>query len=142
MQRGERSMSRRRHDVSEERRDHRCVSRGRGSVDMCVHWTYIKKMARQAASRSETARARGKRLGFRVDAQTKQLVEHAAELESRSLTDFCVSVLADAARLAVEKHESLVLSPADRATFFDALVHPPAPSARLRRAVQNERARV
>lgn len=33
------------------------------------------------------------RLGFRLDEQTKDLIERAARLESRKLTDFCVAVL-------------------------------------------------
>ena len=35
-----------------------------------------------------------------------------------------------------ERHESLCLSEADRAAFFDALVHPPKPNAKLRRALR------
>jgi hypothetical protein len=45
---------------------------------------------------------------------------------------------ARAARLG----ETLVLSPADREAFFDGLVHPPKPNARLVRALRAEKARV
>jgi uncharacterized protein (DUF1778 family) len=62
-------------------------------------------------------RARAFRLGFRVDAETKRLVERA-------------------------RHESLVLSERDRAAFFDALVHAPRPNARLRRAFRSAGERV
>ncbi len=99
-------------------------------------------MARSNAARTEDRRARGARLGFRVDAKTKSLVERAARLERRSLTDFCLSALTDAAREALERHESLALSEADRTAFFDALVHPPKPNARLRRALHGERTRI
>jgi uncharacterized protein (DUF1778 family) len=99
-------------------------------------------MARSNATRSEERRARGARLGFRVDAKTKSLVERAARLERRNLTDFCLTALADAARKALERHESLSLSEADRAAFFDALVHPPKPNARLRRALREARTRI
>ncbi len=87
-------------------------------------------------------RARGARLGFRVDAKTKRLVERAAYLERRNLTDFCVAALTQAAANTIERHESLVLSEADRTAFFDALVRPPRPSARLRRAFRLERTRI
>lgn len=43
---------------------------------------------------SEERRARGYRLGFRVDAETKKQVERAAALERRSLTDFCLTAIA------------------------------------------------
>jgi uncharacterized protein (DUF1778 family) len=92
-------------------------------------------MARSAAlARTDERRRRGDRLGFRVHAGTKVLVERAAALERRSLTDFCLMALTEAAQQAITRHESLALSERDRAVFFDALVRPPKPNARLRRA--------
>ena len=79
-------------------------------------------------------RVRSTRLGFRVDAETKRLVERAAALERRTLTEFCLTALAQATRETINRHETLVLSERDRAAFFEALVHPPQPNARLRRA--------
>jgi uncharacterized protein (DUF1778 family) len=87
-------------------------------------------------------RLRDERLGFRVDEPTKALIERAAQLERRKLTDFCVTALTDAARRTIAEHETLVLSDRDRAVFFDALVNPPPPSERLRRAVGEHRRRV
>ena len=82
-------------------------------------------------------RARGARLGFRVDAQTKQLVERAAALERRSITDFCLTALAQATEAAIQRHQNLTLSDRDREIFFDALVHPPRPNARLKQAFRS-----
>ena len=45
-------------------------------------------MARTRAATKEN-RARAERLGFRVDESTKRLVERAAQLERRKLTDYC-----------------------------------------------------
>ena len=87
-------------------------------------------------------RVRGARLGFRVDSKTKVLVTRAAELEHRNVTDYCLTALVQAAQHTIEQHSSLVLSAADRAAFFDVLVHPPRPSARLRRAVRQAQNRV
>jgi len=98
-------------------------------------------MARVNVARSDERRSRSARLGFRVDAKTKSLVERAARLERRNLTDFCLTALTNAARTALERHKSLALSDADRAAFFDALIHPPKPNARLRRALREEQAR-
>lgn len=100
------------------------------------------RMARSNAARAAESRSRGARLGFRVDAKTKSLVERAARLERRNVTDFCLTALIEAARQALERHASLVLSEVDRAAFFDALVRPPKPNARLRRAFRAERGRV
>lgn len=85
---------------------------------------------------------RDERLGFRVDGQTKALIERAAELERRKLTDFCMTALADAARRTIAEHETLVLSDRDRAVFFDALVKPPAPNERLQRAFAEHKRRI
>ena len=79
-------------------------------------------------------RARAARLGFRVDAQTKKLVERAAALERRSLTDFCLTALTEATQATLTRHEAISLSARDREAFFDALIHPPRINARLRRA--------
>jgi uncharacterized protein (DUF1778 family) len=87
-------------------------------------------------------RLRGERLGFRIDEQTKTLIERAARLERRKLTDFCVTALTDAARRTIAEHETLLLSDRDRAVFFDALVSPPAPSERLQRAFAEHKRRV
>ena len=57
------------------------------------------------------------RLGFRLDEQTKDLIERAAHLESRKLTDFCVAALTDAARRTIAEHETLRLSELDRKMF-------------------------
>lgn len=82
----------------------------------------------------ERRRTRAARLGFRVDAKTKRLVERAAALERRSLTDFCLTALTEATQATITRHETMVLSQRDREAFFDALIHPPRPNARLRRA--------
>jgi uncharacterized protein (DUF1778 family) len=66
------------------------------------------------------------------------LVERAARLERRNVTDFCLSALNHAAQQTLERHGSLVLSEADRSAFFEALVSPPKPNARLRKALRRE----
>ncbi len=87
-------------------------------------------------------RLREERLGFRVDEATKALIERAARLERRKVTDFCMTALTEAARRTIAAHETLVLSERDRAVFFDVLVTPPAPSARLERAFGEHKRRV
>jgi uncharacterized protein (DUF1778 family) len=104
-------------------------------------------MSRIASNKGERHKRTGRmtraeRLGFRLDQRTKGLIERAANLEHRKLTDFCLAALADAARRTIERHETLTLSERDRAVFFDALIHPPKPSPRLERAFAAERRRV
>ncbi len=90
--------------------------------------------------RSEPGRAQ--RLGFRLDQETKDLIERAAHLERRKLTDFCVTALAGAARRTIADHETLTLSERDRQAFFAALVDPPKPSERLVRALAEHKRRI
>ncbi len=96
----------------------------------------------QTAILARRDRKRGARLGFRVDAKTKKLVERAAALERRSLTDFCLTALTEATHATITRHGTLTLGEDDRQAFFDALVRPPRLNARLRRALRAAERRV
>ncbi len=85
---------------------------------------------------------RDDRLGFRFDEPTKGLIERAAQLERRKVSDFCLSAIAEAARRTIAEHETLHLSERDRAAFFDALIDPPEPNERLARALADHARRV
>ncbi len=89
-----------------------------------------------------TRRSRTGRLAFRVDDHTKSLIEQAASLEHRSLTDYCLAVVSEAARRTIRQHETLTLSARDRAAFFDVLMQPREPNERLGRTFAAERRRV
>ena len=82
------------------------------------------------------------RLGFRVDEHTKELIERAAHLERRKLTDYCLAALTEAARRTIAEHETLTLSDRDRKAFFDALINPPEPAERLKRAMAAHKRRI
>lgn len=105
---------------------------------MFVILTYIIAMRNPYPTASDDNRKgralREDRLGFRLDGETKELIERAAQLEHRKVSDFCLTAIADAARRTIAEHEMLVLTDADRAAFFDALITPPEPSPRLVRA--------
>src|SRR5438105_4608544 len=96
---------------------------------------------KQAKTERETPH-RVERLGFRLDEETKELIERAAHLSRRKVSDFCVTALADTARRTIAEHETLVLSDRDRKAFFDALIDPPQPSERLQRALAEHKRRV
>ena len=78
---------------------------------------------------------RVERLGFRLDEETKDLIERAAYLSRRKVSDFCLTALTETARRTIAEHEALELSKRDREAFFDALINPPKPSERLARAL-------
>jgi uncharacterized protein (DUF1778 family) len=85
---------------------------------------------------------RVERLGFRIDGETKDLIERAAHLSRRKVSDFCVTALTETARRTIAEHETLVLSERDHKAFFDALTNPPKPNARLKRALAEHKRRV
>ena len=55
-----------------------------------------------AASRSTSGRTRAERLETRVTAEQKSLIERAAALQGRTVTDFVLTSVQDAARRAIE----------------------------------------
>lgn len=97
---------------------------------------------KQAKTQKRETLGRVDRLGFRIDEETKDLIERAAHLSRRKVSDFCVTALAETARRTIAEHETLVLSDRDRKAFFDALIHPPEPSERLKRALAEHKRRV
>ena len=74
------------------------------------------------------------RLEARISPETKLLLQKAADLEGRTLTDFVVaSVQAEAYRV-IEKHQKLKLNLEDSQAFVDALLNPPLPNEALKKA--------
>jgi len=95
----------------------------------------------EAAKRSSTGRVRGERLETRVTVDQKRLIEHAAALQGRSVTDFVLTSLQDAARRAIEEHQHLELSVRDSQAFVQALIEPQSVNERLRDTVRRYRER-
>lgn len=75
------------------------------------------------------------RLEARISTDLHAMLKRAAELQGRTLTDFVVSAVQDAAQRAIERAEIVRLSLADQQCFAQALLSPPGPSAALKRAV-------
>ena len=90
-------------------------------------------------ARKPVDRTRGERLEARITADQKALIQRAAELEGRSVTDYVVSSVQDAAKRTVEAHDVMVLSAAESRAFVDALLHPPPVNERLRESVRRYR---
>ena len=76
----------------------------------------------KAASKPTSGRTRAERLETRVTAEQKTLIERAAALQGRSVTDFVLTSVQDAARRAIEEHSQLALSVRDSEAFVDALL--------------------
>ena len=93
------------------------------------------------APKPNSGRTRAERLEARVTAEQKSLIERAAALQGRTLTDFVLTSVQDAARRAIEEHHQLALSVRDSEAFVDALMNPQPVNDRLRDTVSRYRAK-
>ena len=88
------------------------------------------------SSKAKTERSKVERLEARISKEQKELFQRAADLQGRSLTDFVVSSVLEAAKRAIKEHEMMILSVQDREVFVEALLNPPEPSDKLKAAAQ------
>ncbi len=80
--------------------------------------------------------ARTARLEARVTDEQKAILQRAAALTGRSLSDFVVASAQDAAMRAIHDHELIRLTAEERTEFVKAMLNPPAPSDRLKKAAK------
>ncbi len=74
------------------------------------------------------------RLEVRISPELHAILKRAAEIQGRTLTDFVVTAVQEAAQRAIEQGEIIRLSLADSERFAQALLSPPDPSPALERA--------
>jgi uncharacterized protein (DUF1778 family) len=82
------------------------------------------------------------RLEARISTQQKKLLQKAASIQGRTVSEFVIASAQEAARNVVQDFESIALSARDSKIFVKALLNPPAPSERLRTAAQRYKAQV
>ncbi|MBX3484789.1 DUF1778 domain-containing protein [Phenylobacterium sp.] len=92
-----------------------------------------------AESAIRPGRTRSERLEARVTAAQKSLIERAAALQGRSVTDFVLTSVQEAARRAIEDHQRFDLSVRDSEAFVEALLDPRPVNDRLRETVNRYR---
>ncbi len=74
------------------------------------------------------------RLEARISTDLHALLKRAAEIQGRTMTDFVVAAVQDAAQRVIEQSEVIRLTLADQACFAQALLSPPPPAPALERA--------
>jgi uncharacterized protein (DUF1778 family) len=85
---------------------------------------------------------RDARLEARISATQKARLQQAAALSGRTLSEFVVASAQEAAARIIQEHEAIRLSRTEQVAFVNALLKPPAPPARLRRAAAAYRKQV
>ncbi len=79
------------------------------------------------------------RLEARISTDLHALLKRAAELQGRTMTDFVVAAVQDAARRAIDQADVIRMALADQECFAQALLTPPAPTPALERAFARRR---
>ncbi len=69
------------------------------------------------SNKVKTGRSKVERLEARISKEQKELFQRAADLQGRSLTDFVIASVLDAAKRAIKEHEIMMLSVRDREVF-------------------------
>jgi len=79
---------------------------------------------------------RNERLEARVSADQKDLFLRAAELQGRTLTDFIIASVHEAAVRTIEDMQSIQLTAQESRAFAEAVINPREPAPRLKAAAQ------
>ena len=79
------------------------------------------------------------RLEARISTDLHALLKRAAELQGRTMTDFVIAAVQDAARRAIDQTDVIRMALADQECFAQALLTPPAPTPALERAFARRR---
>ncbi|HEV2276332.1 MAG TPA: DUF1778 domain-containing protein [Acidobacteriaceae bacterium] len=88
------------------------------------------------------ANRRTERMEARLLPEQKMRIERAANLKGLSSSDFMVQHADEAAIRTIQQHTSWTLENEDRDFFVQTLIHPPAPSSRLKSAARRYKNRV
>lgn len=72
-----------------------------------------------------------------ISTELRDLLQLAAELQGRSVSEFVVAAAQNAAKEAIAQIETIHLSASDQASFARALIDPPPLTPAMRRAILN-----
>ena len=87
-----------------------------------------------------SATAASARLEARISPDLHALLKRAAQLQGRTMTDFVVAAVQQAAVTAISQADIIRLSLADQEAFAQALLAPPQATPAMKRAFARRRA--
>ena len=85
-------------------------------------------------SKRKVSRSKAYRFDARLNEEQKVLIQRAADLEGRSMTDFVLHSAETAAERAIEERAMLILSARETEAFVNAILSPAEPGPVLRAA--------
>jgi uncharacterized protein (DUF1778 family) len=86
--------------------------------------------------------AKTTRLEARLTPVQKSMIERAAALEGRSISDFVVNTVQQAAKTVIAEYEVLRLNGEESRAFVERILNPPEPNKALKQAACDYRDRV
>jgi|KBSMisStandDraft_5_1062788.scaffolds.fasta_scaffold1870803_1 uncharacterized protein (DUF1778 family) len=98
-----------------------------------------KARSKKVKALKATAAVKTARLEARINPELRAMLQQAAELEGRKMTEFVTSALQEAARRTISAAHVLKLSIADQEIFASALIDPPEAAPALKRAFARRR---
>ena len=91
----------------------------------------------QRQRRENSGEQKRARLDIRASAGQKKLIERAAALEGRSVSEYVLAHVQLAAEQTIQERQVITLTATESVQFIEALLNPPAPNAQLRAAWQD-----
>ena len=82
-------------------------------------------------------KAKAYRFDARLNEEQKVLIQKAADLQGRTMTDFVLHSAETAAERTIEERAIVVLSARETEAFVDAILHPAQPGPVLRAAARH-----
>lgn len=76
------------------------------------------------------------RFDARLNEEQKLLIQRAADLEGRTMTDFVLHSAETAAERTIERRAMLILTARETEAFANAILNPPSPGPVLRHAAR------
>ena len=94
----------------------------------------------RSSTKRKAARSKAYRFDARLNEEQKLLIQRAADLEGRSMTDFVLHSAETAAERTIEERAMLIVSARETQAFVDAILIPAEPGRVLRAAMRRYRA--
>jgi uncharacterized protein (DUF1778 family) len=99
-------------------------------------------MAGRTQGRKETGRSKDYRFDARLNGAQKLLIQRAADLAGRTMTDFVLRSAESAAERTIQERAMLNLTVRETATFVNAILKPAKPGRALRKAARQYKERM
>jgi uncharacterized protein (DUF1778 family) len=94
-------------------------------------------IALKKTKREQTPSAKTYRFDARLNEEQKVLIQRAADLEGRTMTDFVLHSAESTAERTIQERAILIASAHETEMFVDTLLNPPKPGSVLRVAAQH-----